>query len=125
MNVPPKVMYVWVIFILRLEDNEEHHNTQKPASDIYEFVLGQLNLPSESCLVFEDSESGVEAAHGAGLKSVMTLNAYTQDHSYDKAELVVTHLGEPEQCCEIVSGAVSRFPGWINLEVCQQLLEGR
>lgn len=96
---------------------------KKPAPDIYEFVLAQLNLPPESCLVFEDSEAGVIAAHGAGLKSVMTLNTYTQNHSYDYATLVVTHLGEPHQTADIVSGTVARFPGLINLDVCQQLLE--
>jgi beta-phosphoglucomutase-like phosphatase (HAD superfamily) len=96
---------------------------KKPASDIYDYVLTQLNLPPESCLVFEDSEVGVKAAHGAGLTIVMTINGYTQTHSFEHAALVVNHLGDLDQPCGILSGSVKRFPGLINLDVCQQLME--
>lgn len=95
---------------------------KKPAPDIYEYVLAKLQYPPESCLVFEDSAAGVAAAHAAGLKTVMTLNSYTQSHSRDHATVVVTHLGEPDHPCEIVAGSVQNFPGWIDLDVCQQIL---
>jgi HAD superfamily hydrolase (TIGR01509 family) len=39
----------------------------KPAPDCYLLAAKKLQLPAQNCLVFEDSASGVKAAHDAGM----------------------------------------------------------
>lgn len=95
---------------------------KKPAPDIYHYVLDQLQSTPKDCLVFEDSEAGVTAAHQAGLKTIMTLNPYTAAHSQEHATVVVNHLGEPENPCDVLKGTLTRFTGLIDLEVCRQII---
>ncbi|MFB6275469.1 MAG: HAD family hydrolase [Halothece sp.] len=70
---------------------------KKPAPDIYYYVLDQMQLPPETCLVFEDSQHGVTAATQAGLKTVVTFNNYTHHQDFSEATAVLNHLGEPNQ----------------------------
>jgi HAD superfamily hydrolase (TIGR01509 family) len=65
---------------------------KKPAPDIYNYVLEKLNLPTENCLVIEDSEAGLNAATNAGLKTVITVNDYTKNDNFDSALLVLNSL---------------------------------
>jgi HAD superfamily hydrolase (TIGR01509 family) len=68
---------------------------KKPAPDIYQYALAKLGLAPEACLVFEDSENGLRAARGAGLRTVITVNDYTRDQDFTGAAIVLDHLGEP------------------------------
>jgi len=43
----------------------------KPAPDIFLTAAGLLNVPPAQCMVLEDSEAGIQAAHAAGMKPVM------------------------------------------------------
>ncbi len=43
----------------------------KPAPDIFLAAARRLDAPPESCLVLEDSEPGVRAAHAAQMKAVL------------------------------------------------------
>jgi HAD superfamily hydrolase (TIGR01509 family) len=45
----------------------------KPAPDFYLAAAGRLNLPPERCVVVEDSLSGMQAAHAAGIGRVIAL----------------------------------------------------
>jgi len=45
----------------------------KPAPDFYLAAAQQLNLPPEACVVIEDSRSGIQAAHSAGVGWVIAL----------------------------------------------------
>jgi HAD superfamily hydrolase (TIGR01509 family) len=42
----------------------------KPNSDIYKECFKRMELPTESVLVIEDSQTGILAAESAGLKSL-------------------------------------------------------
>jgi HAD superfamily hydrolase (TIGR01509 family) len=77
---------------------------KKPAPDIYNYVLQKLYLPPENCLVFEDSYQGLQAATKAGLKTIVTVNNYTQHHDFSDAVLVVNHLGEVDKPLTCISG---------------------
>ena len=79
---------------------------KKPAPDIYYYVLQQMDLSPENCLVFEDSHHGLQAATTAGLKTVVTLNNYTIAQDFSAATLVLNHLGEPETPFQVIQGKV-------------------
>ena len=69
---------------------------KKPAPDIYRYALEKLGLAPEACLAFEDSENGLRAARGAGLRTVVTVNDYTRDQDFADAVLVLDQFGEPQ-----------------------------
>ncbi len=70
---------------------------KKPAPDIYFWALQRLGIEAANCLAFEDSENGLAAARGAGLKTVVTVNDYTSDHDFTGAMAILTDLGEPDR----------------------------
>jgi HAD superfamily hydrolase (TIGR01509 family) len=67
---------------------------KKPAPDIYVWAMAQLGLEPGECLAFEDSENGIRASLGAGLRTVVTVNEYTRDHDFRGALAVLSDLGE-------------------------------
>lgn len=68
---------------------------KKPAPDIYHYALEKMGLAAADCLAFEDSENGLRASLGAGLKTLVTVNDYTLDHDFTGAAVVLTDLGDP------------------------------
>lgn len=69
---------------------------KKPAPDIYLLARERMDLPATQLVVVEDSRNGLEAATGAGLSCLVTVNGYTQDEDFSEAGLVVSSLGDPE-----------------------------
>jgi HAD superfamily hydrolase (TIGR01509 family) len=68
---------------------------KKPAPDIYVWAMEKLGLGADECLAFEDSENGILASRGAGLRTIVTVNDYTLDHDFTGALAVLSDLGEP------------------------------
>jgi HAD superfamily hydrolase (TIGR01509 family) len=68
---------------------------KKPAPDIYLMASQELGIPPEACVVVEDSNNGVAAAHAAGMKCVVTVSGYTREEDFSKASIVLTCLGDP------------------------------
>lgn len=79
---------------------------KKPAPDVYQYVLRVMGLDAQDCLVFEDSQQGLEAACQTNLKTVVTVTEYTKDQDFSDAILVLNHLGEPDQPCTVLAGDV-------------------
>lgn len=77
---------------------------KKPAPDIYSYVLAQMGLAPADCLAFEDSENGLRAAADAGLKTIITVNAYTRDQDFSGAAVVLDNFGDPEQPFRVLAG---------------------
>ena len=67
---------------------------KKPAPDIYQWVLAQLGLPASACLAIEDSANGLRASRAAGLATVITRTAYTDDHDFSGALALLPDLGQ-------------------------------
>ena len=67
---------------------------KKPDPEIYQMVVGLLGLPASSCVAFEDSQSGVAAAKGAGLLAVAVPHAMSADHDFSGADLLLDTLSE-------------------------------
>ena len=83
---------------------------KKPAPDIYFWVLEQLQLESAQCIAVEDSENGLIAAKAANLKTLITVNHYTQAQDFTDAAVVLSDLGEPDQGFT----AISKLPASID-----------
>ncbi len=64
----------------------------KPAPDIFIEAARRLNADPRTCVVLEDSQSGVEAANAAHMKVITVPNQYTKSHNFSKADVVVTSL---------------------------------
>ena len=56
----------WFDAIVTAEDTERH----KPEPDVFLEAARRLGVPPEQCLVFEDSELGLEAARRAGMDAI-------------------------------------------------------
>ena len=89
---------------------------KKPAPDIYFWALEKMKLKPENCLAFEDSENGIRASTGAGLKTLVTINDYTQDHDFTGAAAVLTDLGEPDAPATGLSGLWAGDQGYVSVE---------
>ena len=79
----------------------------KPAPDIFLKAAGDLGVAPEQCLVFEDAEKGIIAAHRAGMRCIAVPNEYTRHHDFSKATKICSSLKEitPE-----VLGSVADAP---------------
>lgn len=93
---------------------------KKPAPDIYEYALKQLNLRPEDCLAFEDSHNGILSSRGAGLETIITTNDYTKDHDFTGALLVLDQYGEPDHPFTVLAGNVGEHQ-YLDLALLQDL----
>ena len=76
----------------------------KPAGDIYSYVLDQMNLDASECIAFEDSRNGIVSATHANLKTIITVNEYTDTHDFTGAIVILNNLGELNQPFEMIEG---------------------
>jgi HAD superfamily hydrolase (TIGR01509 family) len=64
----------------------------KPAPDIFLLTARSLGVDPTECLVFEDAEKGVIAAHRAGMRSIAVPNDFTRHHDFSKATRICASL---------------------------------
>ena len=75
--------------MIKLLSNAEHDRQPK-----------ELN----ECIVIEDSEISFQSVISAGLKTVITLNEYTNMKNFKGALVVLDHLREDDQPFQLVNG---------------------
>ncbi len=66
----------------------------KPSPDIFLYLASQLSLDPSECVVIEDAQKGIIAAHAAGMKSIAVPNCYTADNDFSHADKIVNSLQE-------------------------------
>ena len=66
----------------------------KPDPEIFLKALEKLKLQPDECLVIEDAQTGVEAAHKAGIKCITVPNQYTKNQDFSKATKIINSLTE-------------------------------
>ncbi len=76
--------------IVTHEDCSKH----KPDPAPYLVTAQKLGVAPQDCLVIEDSEVGLQAALGAGMKCVIIYNTYTKGHDFSGAQQVVDSAGK-------------------------------
>lgn len=94
---------------------------KKPAPDIYFFALQKMGLNPGACIAVEDSANGVRSAVDAGLKTLVTVNSYTEDDDVSDAVVVLDNLGEPNAPCQVLQGP-EMTKKCVDVEFLQQLL---
>jgi len=65
---------------------------KKPAADIYDWVVRQLQVSSSDCVAIEDSLNGMRAAKAAGIYTIVTPSYWTQTEDFSEADLVLPGL---------------------------------
>ena len=93
---------------------------KKPAPDIYDWALKEMDLDAADCLAFEDSENGILSSQGANLKTIITVNDYTLDHDFSEAAIVLNNLGEPDQAFKVIAGD-DNGKSCVDLEFLEQI----
>jgi HAD superfamily hydrolase (TIGR01509 family) len=106
--------------VIAAGDVVEH---KKPAPDVYQYVLQQMQLDPQQSLVIEDSDVGLQAARQAGLPTVVTVNPYTQKQDFSAANLVLNHLGEPALPFKVLQGRVDDRASFFDLALADQVLK--
>lgn len=77
---------------------------KKPDPAIYQYTLEKMGLKADQCIAFEDSRNGLLSAIGADLRTLVTVNGYTEEHDFSEAVLVLDQLGEPGQEAHVIAG---------------------
>uniref|UniRef100_A0A0G4H356 Uncharacterized protein n=1 Tax=Chromera velia CCMP2878 TaxID=1169474 RepID=A0A0G4H356_9ALVE len=67
---------------------------RKPAPDIYVEAAKRLGIPSNRCIVLEDSEIGVKAAVDAEMRCIAVYTPSTQDQKFEGAMFTLPGFGE-------------------------------
>lgn len=95
---------------------------KKPAPDIYEWVLKELNLDAQQCIAIEDSENGLRSALAANLSTLITVSGYTHLQDFSGAQAVISDLGEPNKPFTQISGRTFEKQ-WIDYDGLKGLLK--
>ncbi|MFT5367829.1 MAG: beta-phosphoglucomutase-like phosphatase (HAD superfamily) [Candidatus Latescibacterota bacterium] len=66
----------------------------KPDPEIYLKAAATLEVDPKSCIVFEDSTAGVQAAKAAGMTAVAVPNFFTTQHDHSEADRILKSLSE-------------------------------
>lgn len=100
---------------------------KKPAPDIYNLAVEQLNLNPADCVVVEDSRNGLLAAVTAGMTCVLTFNQLTQNEDFSEAAIVLSSLGDPdgEQTVVAQNRTEANPVGFLSVVDLETILAGR
>jgi HAD superfamily hydrolase (TIGR01509 family) len=77
---------------------------KKPDPEIYLLALQKTGLAAEEVIVVEDSENGLISAKEAGIKVLVTVNEYTKNENLDRADAVVSSLGDEKEMAVLLAG---------------------
>lgn len=78
---------------------------KKPAPDIYNWALAEMNLSPDEVIAFEDSENGLISVRDANInKVIITVNGYTRDHNFTGASAVLDQLGDESNPATVMAG---------------------
>jgi len=73
---------------------------RKPHPEPYLAVIEQLGVQPQSCLVIEDTMTGMQAARAAGCRTVALRQPYNGHHDFSDADAVITKMNQAIQLLE-------------------------
>jgi beta-phosphoglucomutase len=74
----------------------------KPAPDIFIAAANQMQIPQTECLVFEDSISGIMAAHAASMKCIAICTTHRAEQLKAADLIIESFEGNYENLCAAV-----------------------
>ena len=74
----------------------------KPKPDILIYAANLLNVNKAECIVIDDAEKGIIAAHAAGMRSIAIPNKFTQDNNFQLATYIIDSLSEVEKTLDVL-----------------------
>lgn len=77
--------------------SSEQVSQGKPHPDVYLKTLQQLNASPATAIAFEDSATGIQAAHSAGMKTVAIPSPSSRSETVQKADLLLDSLAKFNQ----------------------------
>jgi len=77
---------------------------KKPAPDIYNWALEQMNLAADQTIAFEDSRNGILSSLAADIKTIITINDYTKEDDFSDAVLVLDKMGDSSNSFTVLAG---------------------
>ena len=100
---------------------------KKPAPDVYNLAVEQLDLDPAECVVVEDSRNGLLAAVAAKMTCVVTFNQLTQDEDFSEAAIVLSNLGDPggEQTVVTQNRTTANPARFLSVDDLETILAGR
>lgn len=72
-----------------LDSYDDKQGKNKPKPYIYIEAAKRLNIPPSKCLVFEDTNAGIEAADSAGMIAIAVPTQFSSHHDFSKAADVI------------------------------------
>jgi HAD superfamily hydrolase (TIGR01509 family) len=99
---------------LRANDLQHHFATvvsgddvraSKPAPDCYVLALERLGLHGADCLAIEDTQHGLQAAYGAGIRCLALPTPMSRHHNFDCAEAVLDGMPQAVAYVQQLLGA--------------------
>ncbi|MDH5655653.1 MAG: HAD-IA family hydrolase [Spirochaetia bacterium] len=94
---------------------------KKPDPGIYLYVLEKLGIRPQEAIAVEDSFNGITATNAATIKTIITVNGYTEKDDFTGAVSVLSDLGEPDHACTSISGE-SPAKGFVDLDFLNGLI---
>ena len=82
-------------------DDVERH---KPAADAYLLALDRLAVTAARAVVIEDSEPGVMAATGAGIRVIALRHDFNRTHDFTRAACAIDSLADTERVVGHIEG---------------------
>jgi len=91
----------------------EDVKAKKPDPEVYRVALQRLELSATACVAIEDSATGLKAARGANIPTIVTPSSYTAEDDFSGALTVIPDLetgeaGQPVTPAQIYEWIVDR-----------------
>jgi len=96
-----KITRLQEILQLKVSFDDIQGLNKKPAPDLYLYTLGLMNISQDSCIGFEDSQSGIVALKTAGITAIALPNRLTASLDFSLADMVLKP-GEKRDAGEII-----------------------
>ncbi len=74
-----------------LDEYTDPEGKNKPKPYIYIEAAKRMKVSPELCIVFEDTQAGVEAAADAGMMAIAIPNRFTLNQNFSKANRIISH----------------------------------
>ena len=73
--------------------HKESVTKTKPSPDIFLYLTNKLKINPTECVVIEDAQKGIIAAHTAGMKSIAVPNSHTSGNDFSLSDKIVSKIG--------------------------------